>query len=172
MATWDFAQTYGYNDVRTRYKLDRFFEISKQKWWHYLEVLPPMRWQRYDSVEWFFVSECITGNYYQCCIRLEDSYYTAAIDKDTTNQHILERLRLAIDDQAITVNEWPTTLEVKSILGIQQDELADSAAKFARQAGVDIRLMNPDHHQALIREAAEYMPHRYAYPYDDDLIEA
>lgn len=53
-------------------------EITKEKWWEMLEVLPPERWQTCQGVEIFRMSERDFGNITGHYARIGDRYYFAA----------------------------------------------------------------------------------------------
>lgn len=54
-----------------------FKETTKEKFWDGLECLPPKRWTRENSREFFFVGECFTDTLYTAYVKLGDKYYTA-----------------------------------------------------------------------------------------------
>lgn len=54
-----------------------FSEITEDKYYEMMNVLPPTRFHNYRGAEIFFVSECCTLNLYSCFIMANDKYYSA-----------------------------------------------------------------------------------------------
>jgi len=52
-------------------------EITEEQWSDWLEVLPPMRWQTVNGVNFFQVSEITCGDITQTCARWNRRYYGA-----------------------------------------------------------------------------------------------
>jgi hypothetical protein len=51
-------------------------EITKELYWYFLEILPPVRWTGIDaSVESFYMSEALSGNVRSKYIREGDRYF-------------------------------------------------------------------------------------------------
>jgi len=50
-------------------------EITKEKFWYFLEVLPPCKWTHIGGAECFFVSEALTMDLHQWCVRIGDKYW-------------------------------------------------------------------------------------------------
>jgi len=53
----------------------KWSEITEEKYWYYLEVLPPERWTKYTYGDVFFMSEALTGNIHGCVCQFKDKYY-------------------------------------------------------------------------------------------------
>jgi hypothetical protein len=58
-------------------------EITKEKWWDMLEVLPPEKWQTVAGVEIFRMCEYLTGNITAHYARLEDRYFVRNLPTST-----------------------------------------------------------------------------------------
>lgn len=73
-----------------------FEEITEEKYWYWLECVPPRRFNRNS----FFVGECYTGTLYQFCFQLGDKYYTA-----------LRSIRLSDAELNKEINDFAKTLK-------------------------------------------------------------
>ena len=71
-------------------------EITEERFWYLLEVLPPAKWTRLPSSESFMVIECQTGNLYTWCARVRDAYYEMIAPYNSTHEDILGRIVLSI----------------------------------------------------------------------------
>lgn len=50
-------------------------EITKERYWHMLEVLPPCRWVNNGTTESFFVSEAYSLDLHSVYVRIGQRYY-------------------------------------------------------------------------------------------------
>ena len=66
--------------------------ITEARFWELLEVLPPARWIRQSNFEAFHVSECISGDLYQWCIRKGDKYYAIVESCGISMSDLLEKV--------------------------------------------------------------------------------
>lgn len=59
--------------------LQKFTEITEERYFDLLECLPPKRWHNFKGLEIFFMGECYTSNIYTCCIHDPSTkkYYSA-----------------------------------------------------------------------------------------------
>lgn len=57
--------------------ISEFTEITEDKYYEMMNVLPPTRCHNYRGAEIFFVSECYTLDLYSCFIMANDKYYSA-----------------------------------------------------------------------------------------------
>jgi hypothetical protein len=55
-------------------------EVTKERYWEMLEVLPPMNWGTRNGIESFFMSEFNTGTYTDQYAQYHDKYYTKGVD--------------------------------------------------------------------------------------------
>lgn len=72
-------------------------QVTKERFWDMLEVLPPCRWWRESAAESFFVSERITYDLVSWFVRLGDKYYEL-VASDKLNHHDVVALVLASED--------------------------------------------------------------------------
>lgn len=61
-----------------------FREITEERYWDWLECLPPMRYRNNS----FFLSECYTGSLYHFCFKREGRYFTALRSKRLSNAEL------------------------------------------------------------------------------------
>lgn len=54
-----------------------FTEITEDRYYEMMNVLPPTRFHNYRGAEIFFVGECYTLDLYSCFIMANDKYYSA-----------------------------------------------------------------------------------------------
>lgn len=54
-----------------------FRRTTKAAFWEALECLPPKRWTRGKTQEFFFIGECYTADLYSCYVRKGKLYYSA-----------------------------------------------------------------------------------------------
>lgn len=59
-----------YDSLKTKPK-----RISKEKFWYWLECLPPCRYSKIRGAMIFHVSERLTGNLVQWCFEVNNKYY-------------------------------------------------------------------------------------------------
>lgn len=74
--TWDEFCS-GYYEPYLKSLQEDFKETTEEMFMDGLECLPPKRWTRAGSQEFFFVGECYTADLYTCFVRKGDKYYTA-----------------------------------------------------------------------------------------------
>lgn len=65
-------------------------EITRQRFWELLEVLPPADWMQDGSTESFRVIECQTDDLYTWCARVGDRYFEMIAPKKTTHAQIIK----------------------------------------------------------------------------------
>lgn len=65
-------------------------EITKERFWEKLEVLPPVDWQRRGSHESFKIMERLCGNLTTICVRVGDRYFELVEDIRTPHEKLLE----------------------------------------------------------------------------------
>jgi hypothetical protein len=70
----------------------KFKKTTKAQFWDGLECLPPLRWTRAGSNEFFFVGECYTANLYTCYVRKGEEYYTALRSINTKAEDLFNLL--------------------------------------------------------------------------------
>lgn len=67
---------------------EEFKETTEERFIDALECLPPKRWTRENSKEFFFVGECFTADLYSAYVRLGNKYYTALRSIHTPKENI------------------------------------------------------------------------------------
>lgn len=55
-------------------------EITREKFWQMLEVLPPMNWTRKGDFESFLMSEFTSGSFTEQYARRGEKYYSKTVD--------------------------------------------------------------------------------------------
>jgi hypothetical protein len=70
-------------------------EITKQRFWELLEVLPPADWTQAGTTESFRVIECQTDDLYTWCARVGERYFEMILPKKTTHAHIIKLVKKA-----------------------------------------------------------------------------
>lgn len=55
-------------------------EVTRSYYWDKLECLPPMRWQRNEGVQSFFMSEFTSGSFTEQLAEHDGKYYAKAVD--------------------------------------------------------------------------------------------
>jgi hypothetical protein len=73
-------------------------QITRDRFWHLLEVLPPAHWTRRADTESFMVIECETANLYTWCARVgnddEATYWEMIAPQDCTHWDILRAVAM------------------------------------------------------------------------------
>ena len=57
--------------------ISTFSEISKEKYYEMLEVMPPLRFDTFNKNQMFFICEPYTSNLHQCFVKSNNKYYSA-----------------------------------------------------------------------------------------------
>ena len=63
-------------------------EITQERFWEMLEVLPPCKWARYDGEESFFVSEAIHSDIHAWFVRIDERYFTLEDSRTLTHREV------------------------------------------------------------------------------------
>ena len=71
-------------------------EISKERWWELLEVLPPERWERIGDAEIFMMPECIASTIYTFGVRIRERYFSINECRFKSNSEILKEFQSVI----------------------------------------------------------------------------
>ena len=66
-------------------------EITEERFWYFLEVLPPVAWVRAGETESFKVSEFTCGQITQICCRIGNKYYGLSDDASLPHAEIVKR---------------------------------------------------------------------------------
>jgi hypothetical protein len=85
--TWDEFNTQFYS-AHLKGLCKEFKPISKEDFWDALECLPPKRWTRTSTSEFFFLGECFTANLYSCFVRKGENYFSALRPINTPDEEI------------------------------------------------------------------------------------
>jgi hypothetical protein len=93
-----------YAEIAARYEAMRqnngepAHQITREKFFDLLEVLPPAKWTRRHDTESFMVVECETANLYTWCARLgtgdDATYWQMVAPNDSTHSDILRNVAL------------------------------------------------------------------------------
>ena len=67
-------------------------EVTEQRFWEMLEVLPPCKWTRLRGSESFFVSEAETENLHTWLARIGDNYYELVAPSSLNHEEIMARI--------------------------------------------------------------------------------
>ena len=67
--------------------------VTKEDFWHALEVLPPYRWRREGGAESFHVSERITGNLVDWYVRIGEEYWHLVESATTDHGFLVDRVK-------------------------------------------------------------------------------
>lgn len=73
-------------------------EITKERWWYLLEVLPPMNWRNRGHTESFMLSEFDTDDITCCCVRIGTRYWSCHQPDSTTHDQLVQLVRAAFPD--------------------------------------------------------------------------
>jgi len=74
-----------------------FVEITEDRWYEMLEVLPPMKWHDYKGINIFFISEATSGSMHSCFIKTHDKkYYESLQDIFSKDEVIYENFEKSI----------------------------------------------------------------------------
>lgn len=169
MTPYAFATEYLALSTRERYRADQFFEISKQRFWYYLECLPPIKWEQLHYWESFAVPEPVFSDYYTFCIQLGKKYYRVTLPISSTVGDIQAQLLAAINNDQVTRYEYPTLREAQSLLGLNRAATI-IVAKYAREGNIDLRTLTPDQCKHLAQTALNFSMRSPEYPYEQDVI--
>ena len=74
-----------------------FSPITKEDFWDALECLPPKRWTRTSTSEFFFLGECYTANLYMCFVRKDENYFSALRPINTKDEEIFNLIPILAD---------------------------------------------------------------------------
>lgn len=89
-------------------------EITRERFWYFLEVLPPCRWKHGDGWQTFFMSEFTSGNITQHCAQIghdgEGARYFAKEDRASLQPADL----VAACREFIAAHPEPTVTEAQS----------------------------------------------------------
>lgn len=66
--------------------------IDAERFFYWLEVLPPLDWTRGRDFECFRVSECVTGNLYTWAARLDGQHWEMIAPGDSTPAELLVKI--------------------------------------------------------------------------------
>lgn len=78
-------------------------EITQERFWDALEVLPPCAWQGVGTlVESFYVSERLSGNVVSWFIRLDRRYFQVDQEATTPRAELVRMVRQHIEDARAT----------------------------------------------------------------------
>lgn len=67
-------------------------EITEERFMDMLEVLPPCKWRNMSGVEWFHVSEHLTGPLVSWFLRVGDKYYEFVDDCSLSSEQLMEKV--------------------------------------------------------------------------------
>ena len=83
---WDEYETKYLNPWHDSLKTD-WQEITKDRYWEMLEVLPPVRWHKFTGGDFFFISEATTGSLHSHFCQYHGRYYERMADiRDSYDQ--------------------------------------------------------------------------------------
>jgi hypothetical protein len=96
-----------YADIAARYERMRANngeparQITRDRFWHLLEVLPPAHWTRRVDAETFMVIECETANLHTWAARIgsgdEATYWEMIAPNDSTHSDILRNVAMVAE---------------------------------------------------------------------------
>lgn len=67
-------------------------EIDEEKYWYFLECLPPVGWVQKDGAETFKMSERLSGNITGIYAKVDDRYFTFNDSIFTKHEEIMTRV--------------------------------------------------------------------------------
>ena len=67
-------------------------QITEERFWYLLEVLPPCKWTRLHGSESFYVSEAETEDLHTWCLRIAGGYFELVAPKSLTHEQIIARV--------------------------------------------------------------------------------
>ena len=67
-------------------------QVTEQRFWEMLEVLPPCKWTRLQGSESFFVSEAETMNLHTWLARIGQNYYELVAPNSLNHEEIMARI--------------------------------------------------------------------------------
>jgi hypothetical protein len=65
-------------------------EITKERWWEMLEILPPIKWRHDKGFESFMISEALTMDLRSIYCRIGDRYFEMTNRQSLTHEEITE----------------------------------------------------------------------------------
>jgi hypothetical protein len=90
------SETMSYYEQLRQNNGEKAHEITEERFWEMLEVLPPAKWTRRADSESFMVIECQTANLYTWCARVGDKYYEMIAPNDCTHRDILNNVVMSL----------------------------------------------------------------------------
>lgn len=79
-------------------------EITEERYWDMLEVLPPMKWTRRPTYELFFICEAYTHDLHTCCVQQDKKYYSALRSKYEAPDKLIEQLNNQLKNEKVNPN--------------------------------------------------------------------
>ena len=70
-----------------------FEKITKERFWEMLEILPPCKWQKYQGVELFHMSERCFGNFAEWFFEVGDDHYSYVAEDNLPAAELVKRLK-------------------------------------------------------------------------------
>lgn len=67
-------------------------EVTEERFWEMLEVLPPCKWTRLHGSESFYISEAETMNLHTWLVRIGTNHYELVAPNNLTHEEILARV--------------------------------------------------------------------------------
>jgi len=80
-------------------------EITKDRFWYLLEVLPPVGWKRGEGSESFKMSERLTGSITTIAARIGEKYYEFNDNITMSHDAVIEKIQQAIKDGSLIPKE-------------------------------------------------------------------
>lgn len=89
LLTWDEVEPLLREADIKKYKKEPF-EVTEERWYEMLEVLPPMKWRSGRGAESFMLSEGLAGNLRTIFCRIGDRYFELADESCLTHEQIAD----------------------------------------------------------------------------------
>jgi hypothetical protein len=74
-------------------------EITREKFWDMLEVLPPLKWTRKVRTESFMISEAETGDLHSFFARFRETYWEMVLPRSATHRDVMNCVEFAIQKE-------------------------------------------------------------------------
>ena len=92
-----------------RYEKGKAQEITKERFWEMLEVLPPEKWTNWSTNESFRLSECLSGTLYSFFVRVHDGdfsthknrYFEIVADAWAEHKELVEAVKTQHDIRSL-----------------------------------------------------------------------
>jgi hypothetical protein len=71
-------------------------QITRERFWDMLEVLPPEKWERRDGTESFMISEAQTNDLHSFYARVRETYWEMILPRNSSHADVMDCVEFSI----------------------------------------------------------------------------